>query len=71
MRTQKIISNEIRTLCNNVNRYNEFHFLFSGNEIYETEKYYFKIVNMFGHKELRLHKKSLRVTTSKIKTKIL
>jgi len=48
------------------NRYCEFLALFPNAEIKETENYYFKKVNMFGSKELRLFKKSKRITTKKL-----
>lgn len=47
-------------------RYCEFISLFPDIEIQETEKYYYKIVNMFEKKELRLFKKSKRITTKQL-----
>lgn len=47
------------------NRHCQFLALFPKVEIQETEKYYFKKVNMFGEKELRLFKKTKRITTAK------
>lgn len=48
------------------NRYCQFLYLFPETEIQETENYYFKKVNMFGGKELRLFKKTKRITTAKL-----
>jgi hypothetical protein len=48
------------------NKYCQFLSLFPNTEIKETEKYYFKEVCMFGNKELRLFKKSKRITTKKL-----
>ena len=48
------------------NKYCEFLAIFPNIEIKETEKYYFKNVNMFGNKELRLFKSSKRITTKKL-----
>jgi hypothetical protein len=36
----------------------------------ETEKYFFKYADVFAFKEIRLHKKTLRVTLSLHKTKV-
>ena len=47
------------------NRYCQFLDLFPETEIQETENYYFKKVNMFGEKELRLFKKTKRITIAK------
>lgn len=69
MKTQVMIENEINTIFATKKLYNEFIQLFPFNQIKETKTYYYKIVNMFGEKELRLHKKSLRVTTAKINQK--
>lgn len=43
------------------NKYCQFLDLFPEAEIQETENYYFKKVNMFGEKELRLFKKTKRI----------
>lgn len=48
------------------NGYCQFLDLFPETEIQETENYYFKKVNMFGEKELRLFKKTKRITIVKI-----
>lgn len=47
-------------------KYCEFLSLFPETPIQETENYYFKKVDMFGEKELRLFKKTKRITISKI-----
>jgi len=39
----------------------------ANDEIIETEKYFYKNVQMFGPKVLKIFKKSLRVTVSKLK----
>ena len=69
MKTQVMILSEINNLFSINKRYNEFTALFPFNTIKENDTYYYKNVNMFGEKELRLHKKSLRVTTAKINQK--
>jgi hypothetical protein len=66
MKTQGQILAEINSLFQASKKYNEFTALFPFNQIFETKDYYFKKVNMFGNKELRLFKNSLRVTTKTI-----
>ena len=47
----------------------DFFPTFSESEIFETERYFFKSVSMFIYKELRIHKKSGRVSQSIYTTK--
>ena len=48
------------------NKWCEFLALFPEIEIQETPNYYYKVVSMFGNKELRLFKNSKRITTKSI-----
>tara|TARA_R100001530_G_scaffold60360_3_gene43641 strand:+ start:7629 stop:7802 length:174 start_codon:yes stop_codon:yes gene_type:complete len=41
----------------------EFNATCSNAKVLETPKYYYKVVNMFGEKELRLWKTSGRIST--------